>query len=198
MFERQICLSFFCILDSHKQRVSRSLLSAHLSLLQLVSSTFLLKLLFFFSEFFNEVPLLFWHLRIDSPILTEISFLHVLGVKGLQNRAFVFFLEYFIVSFSWKQSKWRMIVIVDFPSQISWLATFWVLNLCPRCFQLFRLQDSWKSNISRMSWGIVDFLYLNNISIRLGLTRLCMPKVLRNYKSGIHSGEIYKLHYFNI
>ena len=82
-------------------------------------------------------------------------------------------------------------MIVDFPSQISWLAKFWVLNLCPRCFQLFRLQDSWKSNISRMSWGIVNFLYLNNRSIRLGLTRLCMLKVLRNYKSGIHSGERY-------
>ena len=80
--------------------------------------------------------------------------------KGSKIGHFEWFLESFVIFFSSKQSQRRIIVICDFPFQISCQTKFQVLIRCPKCSWDQTVENSWNSNISRISrvwtWSFVS------------------------------------------
>ena len=96
-----------------------------------------------------------------------------LGEKGPKIRYFAF--EDFVIWYSPKHSKMKILGILDFPLQIPCLTKVSFLSFGPKCCWPIRLHDCWKFNISRMTW-VMKLIFLcswaiieaSNLSRRFG------------------------------
>ena len=82
-------------------------------------------------------------------IATEPIFVQSFGRKGpkIGYFPFLFFFEHFVICFSQKQWKMKILLIIDFPSRTSCMAKFLFWIYCPKCSWPVRLQGSLKFNI---------------------------------------------------
>ena len=64
----------------------------------------------------------------------------------------MFFLKKIVISFSRKESKLKINIVIYISPPIPYLAKFWFFSYGPKCCQPIQLQDSLKYKISRKKW----------------------------------------------
>ena len=144
-----------------------------------------------FSDFFMKLHYCLFE-NWQSLILYKIHFCSYLDKKSPKMAHFVF-LYNFNIWFPWKLSGRSIIVILDYPFQIIRLGKFWFLNYRPRYSRLIRLHDSWKSNISQIS-------YKSSKLVGLDRTWLKMTKVIQNdqqYIKEIRNSQAFFVYWFS-
>ena len=132
-----------------------------------------------FIDFFSWSCIILSSKNWQSLIFAKDSFLLIFGLRGLQNRAYCIFLKLchwiFLRAACFQAAERRIIMTLDFPPQIQCLLKFQLLNYCPRCSQLIRLQHSRKSK--SLSLG---FLYVSEKTVGLWMAWMDMPKLFQN------------------
>ena len=121
--------------------------------------------------------------------MQKINFCSYLG-KRTKKGHFILFFEKFFIWFSKQQSEKRIMMILNFPSQILCLAKFWVLCYYPKCSRPIL------SNISRIIRGIKLFFFVSRKSTGLGLTWLGLARLIQNYTSEMYSKDSYGQAFF--